>query len=123
MFQQTSDVSHLAPADIVARDAKSYELAGGQTMCIAQVETVGDGLLERVEELREAVSDYAAGEGHRVVALMVTDVLEHGTQLVLGGDVGLAERALGKQAVDGVIDLPGVMSRKKQVAPKLLSAA
>jgi manganese-dependent inorganic pyrophosphatase len=32
------------------------------------------------------------------------------------------ERAFGQQAEDGVIDLPDVMSRKKQVAPKLLGA-
>jgi manganese-dependent inorganic pyrophosphatase len=53
---------------------------------------------------------------------MVTDILAKGTQLLVAGDVALAERALGADAVDGVIDLPGVMSRKKQVAPRLLGA-
>jgi inorganic pyrophosphatase/exopolyphosphatase len=32
------------------------------------------------------------------------------------------ERAFAVDAVEGAIDLPGVMSRKKQVAPKLLAA-
>ncbi|MDQ4043800.1 MAG: hypothetical protein M3118_08295 [Actinomycetota bacterium] len=32
------------------------------------------------------------------------------------------ERAFDQQARNHVIDLPGVMSRKKQVAPKLLAA-
>ena len=35
----------------------------------------------------------------------------------------IAERAFGKPVVDGAIELPGVMSRKKQVAPGLLAAA
>jgi inorganic pyrophosphatase/exopolyphosphatase len=35
----------------------------------------------------------------------------------------LAERAFGKPIVEGAIELPGVVSRKKQVAPVLLAAA
>ena len=34
---------------------------------------------------------------------------------------GALETAFGQAAVDHVIPLPGVMSRKKQVAPKLLA--
>ena len=55
------------------------------------------------------------------VALMVTDILAKGSKLYVSGDRPLVERAFGRQE-DGVIDLPGVMSRKKQVAPKLLAA-
>jgi manganese-dependent inorganic pyrophosphatase len=55
-------------------------------------------------------------------ALMITDILEKHTQLLLAGDIAAAERAFGKDAKDGIIDLPGVMSRKKQVAPPLLGA-
>jgi manganese-dependent inorganic pyrophosphatase len=39
------------------------------------------------------------------------------------GERGPLERAFGRPAADGVVSLPGVMSRKKQVAPKLLDAA
>ena len=56
---------------------------------------------------------------------MVTDILEHSTELLVCGDVAAARRAFGDDdgdASDGVISLPGVMSRKKQVAPKLLGA-
>jgi manganese-dependent inorganic pyrophosphatase len=53
---------------------------------------------------------------------MVTDVLSKGTQLLVSGDRVQVERALDAHAADSVIDLPGVMSRKKQVAPKLLAA-
>ena len=53
---------------------------------------------------------------------MVTDITTNGTELLIAGDAGPVERALDKQATDGVISLPDVMSRKKQVAPKLLSA-
>jgi manganese-dependent inorganic pyrophosphatase len=53
---------------------------------------------------------------------MVTDILSEGTHLLVDGDRAAVERALGEQAKDGVIELPGVISRKKQVAPRLLAA-
>ena len=55
-------------------------------------------------------------------ALMITDIVDHGTELLVAGDSAPVERAFGVDAADGVLDLPGVMSRKKQVAPKLLAA-
>ena len=53
---------------------------------------------------------------------MVTDVLTKGTDLLVVGDVAGVARAFGLHAQDSVIELPGVMSRKKEVAPKLLAA-
>jgi manganese-dependent inorganic pyrophosphatase len=53
---------------------------------------------------------------------MVTDIVEGGTDLLCVGDCDPVERVFDKQARENVIDLPGVMSRKKQVAPKLLAA-
>jgi manganese-dependent inorganic pyrophosphatase len=60
--------------------------------------------------------------GHQLFALMVTDILSKGTDLLVAGDRGLVERAFGERLTAGVLELPGVMSRKKQVAPKLLAA-
>ena len=53
---------------------------------------------------------------------MVTDILAEGTDLLVSGDKALVERTLGESATDGVIELPGVLSRKKQLAPRLLEA-
>jgi manganese-dependent inorganic pyrophosphatase len=53
---------------------------------------------------------------------MVTDIMAKGTKMLVSGDTGTLERVFGQPVVDGTIDLPGVMSRKKQVAPKLLAA-
>ncbi len=122
MFEATSDVSQLPAEEIVARDAKEYGPPGGRTMCIAQIETVGKGLLERQAELLEAMEDARSRGDHVLFALMVTDILSKGTDLLVAGDRRLAERAFGHTAGNGALDLPGVMSRKKQVAPRLLEA-
>jgi manganese-dependent inorganic pyrophosphatase len=122
MFEETSDVSQLEAEQIVSRDSKEYIVAGGQTVCIAQIETVGKGLLERREELFAAIEDKRQSGGHVLFALMVTDILSKGTALVAAGDRTLVERAFGPPGNDGTVELPGVMSRKKQVAPRLLAA-
>lgn len=123
MFQAGSDVANLEAAAILGRDLKAYELPSGATLCVAQIETVGDVLSGRFDELQDEAAACALRDGHRLVALMVTDVDARGTHLVVAGDVALAERAFGVGVQDGAIPLPGVMSRKKQVAPKLLQAA
>jgi manganese-dependent inorganic pyrophosphatase len=123
MFRASSDVSALSGEEIVARDAKSYELDRDRTALVAQVEVVGDALLARTRELREALDRARAARGHALAALMITDIAVGGTTLLVSGDVSALERAFGKAAgEDGTISLPGVMSRKKQVAPKILAA-
>ena len=105
------------------RDLKEYELDGNRTLSVAQIETVGGALSERTDELLEAVEQHRERHDQLLFALMVTDILAGSTTLLVAGPEQLAERAFGKPVVDGTIDLPGVMSRKKQVAPVLLAAA
>ncbi len=122
MFEASSDVSGVPAQDIISRDAKEYELGSGQMIAIAQVEVVGRSLLERSAELLEALSTARENRRLHLFALMVTDVLAKSTDLLVAGDVNAVARVLDAQAEDSRIELPGVMSRKKQVAPKLLSA-
>jgi manganese-dependent inorganic pyrophosphatase len=121
MFESGSDAADAPVEALLGRDSKEYETADGP-MCIAQVETAGKILVNRLGELREALQVQHDKNGHVLSALMVTDILEKHTSLLVAGDVGAAERAFGRQADDGVLELPGVMSRKKQVAPQLLGA-
>ncbi len=122
MFEATSDVSEVSAEEIVTRDAKRYGLRGGQTISIAQIEVVGEGLLERRDELLEAMEGERDHRDLQLYALMITDVLSKGTSLLVAGDVGPIARCFDTEAEDSTIDLPGVMSRKKEVAPKVLAA-
>jgi manganese-dependent inorganic pyrophosphatase len=86
------------------------------------VETVGQDLAERRDELLSALDGVREREGHVLVALMVTDIMGKGTELYVSGERGPLDRAFDGSVQAGVITLPGVMSRKKQVAPRLLEA-
>lgn len=122
MFEATSDVSGVSADDLVVRDAKHYQSSAGQAICIAQVEVVGAALMDRKDELLDAMRRQRSAENLGFYALMVTDVLDKGTHLLVSGEAGPVGRAFGVEPDDSVIELPGVMSRKKQVAPKLLAA-
>jgi manganese-dependent inorganic pyrophosphatase len=121
MFEATADVSEVSAQEIISRDAKEYQVRGENTICIAQIEVVGTSLLERKGELLEAMRRVRENKGYLLYALMITDVLTKGTHLLVSGDVTPVARSFGVSSEDSVIELPGVMSRKKQVAPKLLA--
>ena len=122
MFEASSDVGDVTAADIIRRDVKEYEVRPGKTVCIAQIETVGRSLMARRAELLSEMEAARDRGGHAVFALMVTDIVDGGTDLLVAGERTPLERAFDAEAVNGVIDLPGVMSRKKQVVPAVLSA-
>ena len=123
MFEHSSDVADVSASDLVRRDLKEYELDNGKTLSVAQIETVGRAVFERSEELRAAAERRRARHGDVMFAVMLTDILAQHTRLLVTGNESLAERAFGEPVVDGAIELEGVMSRKKQVAPGLLAAA
>ena len=121
MFEATADVSEVSAEEIVTRDAKRYQVSG-QPICIAQIEVVGKGLLERADELLEAMRRERENKDLHLYALMVTDVLTKGTDLLVAGDAAGVARTFGASLNDSTIELPGVMSRKKQVVPRLLAS-
>jgi manganese-dependent inorganic pyrophosphatase len=121
MFERGSDVADAPIDELINRDHKEYETGEG-LVSISQIETAGQVLGDRLGDLLEGLRTQQERNEHVISALMVTDILEKHTQLLVAGDVAAAERAFGMQAHDGILDLPGVMSRKKQVAPPLLGA-
>ncbi len=123
MFEHSSDVADVSASDLVRRDLKEYELDNGKTLSVAQIETVGRAVFERAEELLASAERRRARHGDLLFAVMLTDILAQHTRLLVAGNESIAERAFGKPVVDSAIELPGVMSRKKQVAPGLLAAA
>jgi len=122
MFEATADVSEVSAEEIISRDAKEYQVRGGHTICIAQIEVVGKDLLERSAEVLETMRRRREDKGYLLYALMVTDILTKSTDLLVAGDVAAVSRAFDASSSDSTIVLPGVMSRKKEVAPKLLAA-
>ncbi|MDO5448697.1 MAG: inorganic pyrophosphatase, partial [Clostridia bacterium] len=53
------------------------------------------------------------------ILLMLTDVLKEGTHLIFIGDEDTISQAYDVKAENNEVFLPHVMSRKKQIVPRL----
>lgn len=111
------------PAQMVARDIKRFDIAG-KAVYIGQYETVDRTCaLEQTAELRAAMEEYRMANGGDTLVLLVTDIIDEGSQVFMCGDVSVAEKGLGIEACDEGVWMPGVLSRKKQVAAPLIASA
>ncbi len=77
---------------------------------------------ERLVELRAALDDLRTTNGLDFVALMATNVVASSSRLLLSGDVPQLDSLPYPQRIDGTRAADGVVSRKKQLLPQLLSA-
>jgi manganese-dependent inorganic pyrophosphatase len=110
------------PEEIVSADLKLYESAGLK-FGVAQVEVASlVELDEHREKLQEALVKLRDAKGLNFAMLMVTDVVRGSSRLLLTSDVpGLGGLPYAKLP-DGTLRAPGVVSRKKQLLPAVLSA-
>jgi len=61
--------------------------------------------------------------GYDAVVLMATDIVAEGSEIVAVGNTRIIERALDISLGGGSAWMPGVLSRKKQIAARLMDAA
>lgn len=107
---------------VVGADAKEFRV-GEMSALIAQYETVDlDSVMDRVDEVRAEMEARLETGGYGLVLLMVTDIVREGSEILAVGRTRAAERALGISLVEGSAWMPGVLSRKKQVAAKLVDS-
>ena len=107
---------------MVGNDIKMFEVAGTKLL-IGQYETVDKSrALGMIPEIREAMRAYQAEKAADGIVLCITDIMEEGSQVLLEGDTATAQKGLQIEDVAEGVWMPGVLSRKKQVAAPILAA-
>lgn len=122
MFRARSAYEVFSAERVVGADLKEYRI-GDASIAIGQVETVDaaevlvhrDAIVTAMRAMREA-------RRYDLVLLMVTDVVREGSEIVAEGRTRIAERGLGISLASGSAWMAGVLSRKKQIAARLLEA-
>ncbi len=106
---------------MVTSDLKEYQ-QDSLLFAIAQVEILElNQLHHRRQAFRQVMEGLCQSRGYDFMCVMVTAILEECTELIIAGpQAALLEDAYNSQAVEGVITLTGVMSRKKQVVPVII---
>lgn len=106
---------------LVTADSKEFKIPEG-TILIAQHETVTlDTVMQREEEIREFLRDLKEKNSYEFVLLLVTDIIAEGSNFLVEGDHKKVDKVFGINSSKAVW-MPGVLSRKKQVAAPLLEA-
>jgi manganese-dependent inorganic pyrophosphatase len=123
MLKAGTNLASKTEQELITADAKSFEM-GGKTIRINQVNTVDlDEVFAREAKLRAAIAAENKAQGYDLFLLMVTNILDSNTRLLAIGEPQEAvEKAFNAKLVDNKVDLPGVVSRKKQVVPPLQKA-
>ena len=120
MFIVKSDVLNDTKRALVLRDFKDFNM-NGSTVGVGQLEVVDLSVFDEMkEELFNAMADIKAEENRHSVLLLLTDIMQEGSQLlVLSDDNAKIESAFDVTLENNEIWLPKVMSRKKQIIPFL----
>lgn len=123
MFRARTAGRAFSAEGAVKGDLKEYR-AGDTVAAIGQIETVDTAeVMEHAEEVRAVMESLREARGYDLVLLMVTDVVREGSEIIAVGKTRIAERGLGVSLDSGSAWMQGVLSRKKQVAARLVDAA
>ncbi|MCF7687292.1 MAG: putative manganese-dependent inorganic diphosphatase [Cephaloticoccus sp.] len=120
IFSSGSVILASAPDNVVRSDFKIYEEAGVR-FAVSQVEELGFGnFWEHAKPIATALRDLRNEEGLAFACLLVTDINTQNSLLLVKGDAGFINRiSYPHVEKEEIFDLPGIVSRKKQLIPYL----
>lgn len=121
MLKAGTDLSDFSPEEIINIDSKKME-ANGVNMQVAQVNTASiEEVLKDQDKLENAMQAFMKENGIDLFVLLITDIINSNSEaIVLGDKTDIAEKAFNKKIGNNRMFLEGVVSRKKQVFPKLI---
>jgi len=122
MFKVGTSLEGLSMETIFYRDFKTFEI-GNKTSGVSQVMTMDiDSLMDKKSEMIEFIKKEHEANGYMTTLMVITDILKEGSTLFYRTEIeGLIGEAFGTNERQGMF-VPGVISRKKQVVPKLMEA-
>lgn len=120
IFNSGSVILANPPEKTVRSDYKIYDEEGVR-FSVSQVEELGFGnFWTQAKPIAVALQELREEERLAFAALLVTDINTQNSLLLVKGDAGFIERiSYAHVEQDEIFDLPGVVSRKKQLIPYL----
>lgn len=123
MFKAGTSLKEKSPTDIVEGDVKTFTI-NGEDVRVGQVMTMNPEELEPLRnEITKLMQEKIEAKGETTFVLVLTDIFNETSELLVVGDhVEDIEEEFGNKVKNGTISAPGVLSRKKQVIPRLTNA-
>ena len=126
MFKAGSNLKDKSPEEIFYQDYKKFIAEDEISFGVGQISSMdSDELIEIKERLIPFMVSECGRHGVSRVFFMLTNIIEESTELLYYGEGSeeMASTAFHMEPTDGVFDLKGVVSRKKQLIPALMEAA
>jgi manganese-dependent inorganic pyrophosphatase len=122
IFNSGSVILANPPEKVVRSDFKIYEEEGVR-FAVSQVEELGFGnFWQTAKPIAQAVQELREEEKLAFAALLITDINTQNSLLLVKGDDAFIRRINYPHVEqDEIFDMPGIVSRKKQLIPYLTS--
>ncbi|MCR5054508.1 MAG: putative manganese-dependent inorganic diphosphatase [Lachnospiraceae bacterium] len=125
MFEAGSNFKDRSTEEIFYQDFKTFD-ADEVSFGVAQVSAISRKQLNSIEDkLRKYMDKVRLDKNLDMIFVMLTDILEQGSYVLYGGNEAesILSLSFGAEKLhDNICDLPGVVSRKKQMVPKVIEA-
>ena len=118
-FAAGSMLKDCVAANAIESDRKEFE-ENGWRLSISQIEELGLGeFWKREEDLHAALDAVCQAKNLHFACLMVTDITDHNSVLLVAGNQRVADAIEYPQLRKHLFEMRGVVSRKKQLFPYL----
>ena len=115
-----SPLASSSPEIVINSDRKTYN-NGKYKFSLSQVEETNLELLhQRQDELMQTMKEIQNKEGLNFLGLLVTDAVRETSEMLIIGSNEIIHDLPYKSIGQNLYDLPGVLSRKKQLLPQIL---
>lgn len=123
MFRAATSLKGKSATDLVEGDVKTFNIAG-EDFRVGQVMTMNpEELIPIMDELKDLMDKKIKAKNESTFVLVLTDIFNKRSELLVVGDhFDSIREEFGEITERGTINAPGVLSRKKQVIPKLTVA-
>ena len=121
LLKAWTDISEFTPEEVINIDSKLFE-KGGKKFKIAQINTADiDDVFKNKAYFETAINNEIEKDNLDLYVFAATDILNSNSKIIsLGHDSGIVEKAYGVTLDDNTAMLENVVSRKKQMLPKIL---
>ena len=124
MFLAGSDLINKSEEEIFFQDFKKFS-SEDVTFGVSQITSLNAEELKMIgKRLQPCLEQFRQNQKVHMVFFMLTDIVKESTTLLYAGEdvESLLETLYSHAGTDGSIDLPGVVSRKKQLVPAMIQA-
>lgn len=121
IFKAKAQIASKTAESIIKNDFKDFDF-NGKKFGIGQIELPSlDEISQKYNDLRQKIKELKEKENYHTIILMITDIIKEGSMLLVESNEEQKIAEIFKTEINNKLTefLPGVLSRKKQVASKL----